>query len=162
MKMKKQSLIDYLDDGIQNLDFDGTLAWNWLKHERAFELEMEFYVQNQSGHKIVDSDDTESVEPIITFTDTILLYDKTKPFDFNENDYLVTLGFNGKKGWTKGQADAFLDVLQDTLDNGESDLLDFVSDDSIQTFSLKWDAVEFQKQLEARKDESQQLNYPKF
>lgn len=49
--MKKQSLIDYLDDGVQNLDFDGTLAWNWLKHERAFELEMEFYVENQSGHK---------------------------------------------------------------------------------------------------------------
>ena len=71
--MKKQSLIDYLDDGVQNLDFDGTLAWNWLKHERAFELEMEFYVENQSGHKIVDSDDTESVEPIITFDDAILL-----------------------------------------------------------------------------------------
>ena len=75
---------------------------------------------------------------------------------------MVSLGFNGKKGLTREEADYFLDVLQDTLDNGESDLLDFVSDDSIQTFNLKWDEVEFQKQLAARQEETQQLNYTKF
>lgn len=160
--MKRQSLIDYLDEGVQNLDFDGSLTWDWLKAKRAFEFEMEFYVENQSGQKIVDADNTESVEPVITFDDAILLYDQTKSFDFNVDDYLITLGFDGKNGWTKGQADAFLDVLQDTLDNGESDLLDFVSDDSIQTFSLKWDEAEFQRQLTAFKDEKQQLKYPKF
>ena len=134
--MKKQSLIDYLDEEVQNLDFDGSLIWNWLKAKRAFELEMEFYVENQSGQKIVDSDNIESVEPIITFSDVILLYDRTKSFDFNVDNYLITLGFDGKNGWTKGQADAFLNVLQDTLDNGESDLLDFVNDDSIDRKSV--------------------------
>ena len=51
---------------------------------------------------------------------------------------------------------------KNTLDNGESDLLDFISDDSIETFILKWNETEFEKQLAAREDETQPLNYPKF
>lgn len=160
--MKQKSLIDYLDENLDQIDFDGALEWKWNKKNRSFILGMEFYIENNSNREIIDSNDMKSVEPIIDFYDEILLFDKTKEIKFNKDDFLVCLPFNGKKGWTKGEADAFLDVLQDTLDNGESDLMDFVNDEKIETFNLNWNMDEFKKQLEKNDDDNEILPYPKF
>lgn len=160
--MKQKSLIDYLDENLDQIDFDGALEWKWNKKNRSFILGMEFYIENNSNREIIDSNDMKSVEPIIDFYDEILLFDKTKEIKFNKDDFLACLSFNGKKGWTKGKADAFLDVLQDTLDNGESDLMDFVNDEKIETFNLNWNMDEFKKQLEKNDDDNEILPYPKF
>lgn len=160
--MKKKSLIDYLAQHTEEFDFDGVLHWNWIKSQRAFILEMEFFVENTDDQKIIDSNNVSSIEPVINFVDEILLYDQTKPCSFNENDYLITLSFNGKKGWTKGKADAFLTVLKETLDNGESDLLDFINQDEIEVFNLDWNMQNFENYVEENKDEQKILPYPKF
>lgn len=160
--MSNKSLLDYLVDKTGELEFDGSLEWNWLKKDWAFILEINLYVENQSTREILDLDGTKADQPVIEFFDQILLYNQKKPLNFEENDFLTCLGFDGKSGWTKGKADAFLDVLQDTLDNGESDLLDFVNDPDIEEFELTWDEEEFNKQISKNKTDTVKLPYPKF
>lgn len=160
--MQKQSLLDYLIEKTNTLDFDGELEWKWDKKHYAFKLGITLYAVNQNECPIVDVDEVISVENIITFYDEILLFDKIHSFDFNKKDYLVTLSFDGKRGWSQGKALAFLDTLQATLDNGESDLLDFANDESINVFELKWDVKHFKIETQKNKNMMTRLPYPKF
>lgn len=160
--MKKTDLLAYLDEKMQKLDFDGNLSLNWDKKQHTFTIGMEFFVENHSIREIIDAENVKSLEPVINFYDEILLYDQTVNLKAESENYLVCLSFDGKKGWTQGKADAFLAVLQKTLDDGESDLLDFVNDENQEVFELKWDSNEFQQKQSDFSSETDRLKYPKF
>jgi hypothetical protein len=56
---------------------------------------------------------------------------------------------------------AFFRYLQIVLDNGESDLLDFLNDQEVAVFELEWSPNEFEKILQQYQQESdQRLPYP--
>ncbi|MCD2255794.1 DUF3013 family protein [Agrilactobacillus fermenti] len=167
--MKKQTMDDYLYDGIQRLDFDGTIELNWDQQVHVFEVLLTMEAQNTSGEvlTLTDNDQTPT-QPgeAVQYQDAVLFYDQTKlnGADFTD-DYLVTLPFDGKKGISKATVDAFLITFQDVLDDGLSDLMDFLDPNSkAETFLLQWHADEFQTTLENRPTSDKQifLAYPRY
>lgn len=157
-----QDFANYLNQNLAKLDFDGDLSLNWQKKTRTFTLEMIFYAANPDSQEIVDSDDVVTDADYITFIDEILFFDKQKPVDFNSEDYLACLPFAGKQGWTKQEADGFLAYLQEVLDNGQSDLLDFLNDDTAEEFGLTWDKSRLVSLIAQTADNKIILPYPKF
>ncbi|KRL01276.1 DUF3013 family protein [Liquorilactobacillus capillatus] len=160
----KNNLLDFIDANLEKLDFDGSLEVSWQKEEHTFTLDLTFYAENKAQEIILDMEEVESDEPIITFVDSILLYDQTK-FDASQvkNDYLVCLPFDGKKGWSVAQGKAFFTYLQIVLDNGESDLLDFLNNEDADVFELEWSDEEYQKILQQTiNGQTERLLYPKY
>ena len=159
--MAKENLLTYLQAGLAKLDFDGDLDLSWQKAERTFTLELTFYAQNLAGQEIIDASGVDSDQEIISFVDAILLYDEQKPAEFDTADYLACLPFAGKAGWTKQQAAGFLSYLQEVVDNGQADLLDFLNEESETIFELKFDEEQLAKWV-AKQNLSGNLAYPKF
>lgn len=162
--MEKIDLLTFLEDESEQLDFDGQVEVFWDKKHKLFEIELTFYAENKSGQVIEDVAGVSSEEPIISFSDSILLYSKETLVEFEATDYLVCLPYAGKKGWTLAEGKAFFSYLQVVLDNGSSDLLDFLNDSMTDVFELTWSNVEFEKFiLDAKKHTPNgQLPYPKF
>lgn len=163
--MQQVDLLKFLEKGVNKLDFEGAFDLGWDKKERTFTLDLIFYAQNTNQAEITDFDGILSNEEIITFVDSILIYDQQK-FDPTPvlQDYLVCLPFDGKQGWSLAYGEAFLTYLQIILDNGTSDLLDFLNSQTTEIFELDWSNTEFEKILQAKTSEvaAQRLNYPKF
>lgn len=162
MAWLKQTLPDFLAKGIEQLDFDGDVQLTWNENKRTFNLELTFFAQNNLHDAIFDLTGVESDEPIVTFVDAILIYDRTS-FDPAQitNDYLVCLPFAGKEGWSLAMGRAFFRYLQIVLDNGESDLLDFLNDQEVAVFELEWSSSEFEEILQHYKHENtQRLTIP--
>ena len=160
-QVAKENLLTYLQAGLAKLDFDGDLDLSWQKAERTFTLELTFYAQNLAGQEIIDASGVDSDQEIISFVDAILLYDEQKPAEFDTADYLACLPFAGKAGWTKQQAAGFLAYLQEVVDNGQADLLDFLNEESETIFELKFDEEQLAKWV-AKQNLSGNLAYPKF
>lgn len=164
--MKYKDILDYLDQKIDKLNFDGDININWDKKTRNIEIEMVFYAQNSENTKISDINGVESENEIISFADAILLYDGTKQLNVNQEDYLALLPFNGKKGWKLSEGEGFIDYLQTILDEGQSDLLDFLTDDTQSFFNLKWSNETYMQSIQRQKmrlgDNDSEIKYPKF
>ncbi len=163
--MQQADLLTFLENGLGQLDFDGDLDLGWQKKERTFSIDLIFYAQNNDHQEITDSEGVLSNEEIITFVDSILIYDEQK-FDPSmvQQDYLICLPFAGKQGWSLAYGQAFLTYLQIILDNGQSDLLDFLNNSEAEIFELEWSKDEFAKILAAEEKQlqNQRLLYPKF
>lgn len=74
--------------------------------------------------------------------------------------------YDGKNGWSLAEAKAFVSYLQIVLDNGESDLLDFLTDDEKEIFELVWSEDEYKKIIESYMlslpNPNNRIKYPKF
>lgn len=162
--MEKMDLLTFLENESAQLDFDGQVEVFWDKKHKLFELELTFYAENKSGQVIEDVAGVSSEEPIISFSDSILLYSKDAPAAFKVEEYLVCLPYAGKKGWSLAEGKAFFSYLQVVLDNGSSDLLDFLNDTTADIFELTWSEREFEKFVLATAEHTPngRLPYPKF
>lgn len=160
----KKNLLNFIETNMEKLDFDGNLEVSWQKKQHTFTLDLTFYAENKAQEVILDMQEVESDEPIISFVDSILLYDRTKFDPKNvQIDYLVCLPFEGKKGWTLAQGKAFFTYLQIVLDNGESDLLDFLNNKEADIFELEWSNEEYEKVLKSIEDgQTKRLLYPQY
>ncbi|MHC9532737.1 DUF3013 family protein [Dellaglioa sp. BT-FLS60] len=162
--MAQETLFDYLKKELPSIDFDGDIVLDWQKKEHTFTVDLTFYAENKSQQAILDIEGVNSELPIISFGDAILLYDEER-FDPKEveSDYLTTLPFQGKSGWERSEGSAFINYLQIVLDNGQSDLLDFLNDDDANFFELDWSTSDFEKIQKAQSTQkSMRLVYPKF
>lgn len=143
----KTNLLDYLGDKIDGVDFDGDLNLNWDKESRVFELEFTMYTEGTADYEVKDQEDQIIGEDgEVDYSDAILLYDQTKlnGQDYAAN-YLAVLGFDGKQGLAKATVDGLFVYLQELLDDGQSDLFDFVDGTSeAETFELQFDQARFQ------------------
>lgn len=159
-------LNSFLKETVKTLDFDGDIFVNWNKKDRQFEMELTFYAENKEATLLTDTLGVESTEPVVTFIDEILIYDKNREKNFDEDDYLVCLSYDGKNGWSLAEAKAFVSYLQIVLDNGESDLLDFLTDDEKEIFELVWSEDEYKKIIESNMlslpNPNNRIKYPKF
>ncbi|WP_164920231.1 DUF3013 family protein [Ligilactobacillus salivarius] len=159
-------LNSFLKETVKTLDFDGDIFVNWNKKDRQFEMELTFYAENKEATLLTDTLGVESTEPVVTFIDEILIYDKNREKNFDEDDYLVCLPYDGKNGWYLAEAKAFVSYLQIVLDNGESDLLDFLTDDEKEIFELVWSEDEYKKIIESNMlslpNPNNRIKYPKF
>ena len=143
--MARQDLLEFLKRGLDALDFKGDISLDWDKKSHSFVVDLVFYIENKAGQQMEDADGILSDEPIIAFSDAILIYD-------------------GKKGLAGYNADDFLTYLQIIMDNGTRDLLKFFADDEDEIFELEWSDEEFSRLLKNAESEypRQSLNYPKF
>lgn len=98
------------------------------------------------------------------FSDSILFYDEKNVAQVEPEAYLACLSYAGKKGWTLARGKAFFSYLQIVLDNGRSDLLDFLNDGDKELFELTWSMSEFERFVHDATENTaiENLPYPKF
>ncbi|WP_056950759.1 DUF3013 family protein [Lacticaseibacillus nasuensis] len=160
------NLLDYLGDKMDALDFDGDLDLNWDKEAHVFELELTMYTEAAGEFAVEDQDGREIQDGEIDYSDAILFYDQTrlKGADYADN-YLTTIGFAGKKGLDQAHLDGFFVYLQTLLNDGQSDLFDFVDGtSSAETFALTFDEAAYAAAVAAQPAAAHTtwIPYPKY
>lgn len=134
----KTNILTYLDEALTKKVSDYDVALDWDKKNHTIEIVLRLFAENKEKLTIDDATGVESEEEIIEFEDGILLFNPAKS-KFNEADYLAVLPYEGKKGMAKAMLDGLVDYLKDVLDKGQSDLLDFLTDESAAVFELTFD-----------------------
>ncbi|WP_262316748.1 DUF3013 family protein [Lacticaseibacillus parakribbianus] len=146
MAKTEQNMLDYIGDKMDALDFDGDLDLNWDKEAHVLEVELTMYVDAAAGYEVEDQDgQTVDEGGEVDYADAILFFDSTRlnGADYADN-YLTVIGFAGKKGIEQAKVDALFGYLQTLLDDGQSDLFDFVDGTSdAETFALHFDQAKF-------------------
>lgn len=161
--MAKETMLTYLDQALtKNLpDYDVALDFDSRNH--TIEIVVRIFAENKENLAIDDAAGVESTEEIIEFEDGILLFDPAKS-KFDEEDYLVALPYEGKKGIKKAILDGLVAYLKDVLDEGQSNLLDFLTDEEAEVFELHFDNEVFMGLVTAyeSKDGDRMIPYPSY
>ena len=140
--MANQGFLDVLEVALdKHFTYDYEL--NWDKKNHAVELAFILEAQNAAGIETVDDEGNASSEDIF-LEEYVLFYNQGKS-RFDEEDYLVALPFDAKKGFSAEFLAYFAGFLKDTADQGLDDLMDFLSDETAIDFGLDWDAEAFEK-----------------
>ncbi|MGX7023988.1 DUF3013 family protein [Vagococcus hydrophili] len=158
--MKKEHLLEVLEKELEKQlkEFDFAIDWHPKKHQ--FEVIVVLFAENKDQESIEDEEGIVSEEEVIEFEDTVLFY--TNPQDeIDKEEYLTTILFDRKKGLSKEWIRVFAKHLNDCLTEGQSDLLDFLSDESQEVFELNWNEEEFSKQTVAINNNTW-VSYPKY
>lgn len=161
--MKKATMLTYLDERITKeiTEYDVALDWNAKNH--SIEVVFRLFAENTDGEQIDDVDGTISEEEIIEFEDGILFYNPEKS-TIDEEDYLAVIPYEGKKGIKKAVLDGIVAYLNEVLTEGQSDLLDFLTDEEQEFFELKWSDEAFKAAVEryTKADSDQYIAYPSY
>ncbi|MDT2828407.1 MAG: DUF3013 family protein [Enterococcus viikkiensis] len=158
--MAKETMVTYLDNYLNKKIPDYELALDWDTRNHSFEIAFRIYGENKGQIEIDDADGVASEEEIIEFEDAILLVDPDKS-KYDADDYLAVIPYEGKKGMKKNELTAVVDYLKDVIDDGQSDLLDFLADDSDEAvFEMNWDDAVFQASI--KPSDSSYLSYPSY
>lgn len=153
-------MITYLDSYLNKKIPDYELALDWDTKNRSFEIAFRLYAENKSQIEIDDVDGVASEEEIIEFEDAILLVDPAKS-TYDVDDFLAVIPYEGKKGMKKNELTAVVDYLKDVIEEGQSDLLDFLADDSEDAiFEMNWDDAVFKATIKL--SDSNYLPYPSY
>lgn len=161
----KTTLLDYLAAQVADYAGEGQLELNWDKKEHVFELTMNLTAQNKAGQSITDAAGQLSAQNKIDFQDQILFYDEKRldPVAFAD-DYLALIPFAGKRGLARQTIDGLFAYLPNLLADGLSDLTDFLNDDTVTTFGLKWQPAIFEQQVakQGTVTSTDYLGYPRY
>lgn len=160
---KKEDMLTWFDQMIDTYIGDAyDVAINWDNRHHQIEITMRLFAENKEDLAVVDVCNV-AAESIIEFEDSLLLYSGEKQnIDFA--DYLATFSFNRRQGMEKAKMAAIIMMLREVLDEGQSDLLDFMTDETVEEFELHWPEEEWQRTLQ----QAQQIypntlvRYPKF
>ena len=163
-KMKKENLLDYLDQAIEKTitDYDVSLDWDTKNH--TIEIIVRLFAENKAHFEIDDAEGVVSEEDVIEFEDSILLFNPQKS-NFDEADYLAVIPYEGKKGLKKSVVDALIEYLNEVLAEGQSDLLDFLdTDDKTAVFELTFDNQKLAELVEEKQQNQSDvyLPYPSY
>ncbi|OJG88809.1 hypothetical protein RV16_GL002389 [Enterococcus saccharolyticus] len=119
------------------------------------------FAENTTGSVIDDAEGVASEEEVIEFEDGILFYHPEKS-RFEEEDYLAVIPYEGKKGIEQAVIDGLVDYLQEVLDQGQSDLLDFLSEENDdEFFELDFSDEAFEQAI-AKYGQKGYLPYPSY
>jgi DNA-3-methyladenine glycosylase len=159
--MTKETLITYLDKQLAKkiTEYDTAIDWDAKNH--TIELVIRLFAENAAGTVIDDAEGVESEEEIIEFEDGILFYNPQKS-RFDEEDYLAVIPYEGKKGIQQIVIDGLVDYLQEVLDQGQSDLLDFLSEENEDEFFELQFSEEALDQAIEKYEEKGYLPYPSY
>ncbi|KRN29543.1 hypothetical protein IV38_GL000428 [Lactobacillus selangorensis] len=160
----KETILDALDRGMDDLTFGGELAVNWDKEARVFELDFTLEAENAHQIEVEDQGGHLNDGGKLTYEDSVLFYDEThlNGEDYADN-YLTVIPFQGRKGIKKYVLDGFFKYFEDVLADGESDLMDFLDvDETDDTFLMHWDEKKFQAVLEHEPQSNERYLYPSY
>lgn len=141
--MKKATMLTYLDQQITKkiTEYDVALDWNTKNH--SIEVVFRLFAENNEHEQIDDLEGTVSQEEIIEFEDGVLFYNPEKT-SVDGEEFLAVIPYEGKKGIKQSVLDGFVDYLNEVLTEGQSDLLDFLTDENQEVFELKWSQEAFE------------------
>ncbi|HJF18987.1 MAG TPA: DUF3013 family protein [Enterococcus columbae] len=162
--MAKETMLTYLDQLIDQKIQDYDVALDFDSRNHTIEIIVRLFAENTQHLALDDVEGTQSEEDIIEYEDGILLYTENKS-TFDEEYYLKTLPFAGKKGMQKAELAALIDYLQEILDQGQADLLDFLDENSTQeVFALHFDASIYVDKVKAYQEKLGQdyVSYPNY
>jgi hypothetical protein len=162
--MKKTTMLSYLDQQLTKELSDYDIAIDWDTKNHTIEVIFRLFAENNEQAAIDDIDGTLSTEEIIEFEDGVLFYNSEKS-QFNNEDFLATIPYEGKKGLRKSVANGFVAYLKDVLDEGQGALLDFLADEQAAVFELNWSATAFNSAVEQavqKLDQDEYLPYPSY
>lgn len=156
-------MLTYLDGKINETIHDYDLAIDWDKKNHSIEVIVRLFAENNANETIDDSEGITSEEEIIEFEDSILFYNSAK-YQPNENDYLALIPYEGKKGIKQSILDGFVSYLNEVLTKGQSDLLDFLSDEQAEIFELEWFQEQFEREIKKYQKETSDhyIAYPSY
>ncbi|ALS37451.1 hypothetical protein ABID30_001420 [Enterococcus rotai] len=161
--MKKPTMLTYLDQLITKdiTEYDVALDWNTRNH--SIEVVFRLFAENTAHEQIDDATGTVSEEEIIEFEDGVLFYNPAKT-SVDENDYLAVIPYEGKKGIKQYVLDGFVTYLNEVLTEGQSDLLDFLTEEDQEVFELKWSDEAFERAVEQyqKADGDTYIAYPSY
>lgn len=160
--MKKMDMVTYLTTSVNQQLAEYAVVVDWDKRNHTIELVFRLYAENTEHAVIDDVEGTTSEEEIIEFEDGILFYHPQKS-KFDQDDYLVTFPYDGKKGIQQAMLDGIVDYLKLVLEEGQIGLIEFLTEDQ-EEFSLVWDnevALEIMNGYLA-KDEKTMVPYPSY
>ena len=155
---KKNGFLDVLDEELsENFHYDYEINWDKQNHGIIVSFLLE--IENQEGIELTDADGVESDDNLL-YEDAVLFYNPEKT-EFNEEDYLATIPYDDQ-GFSREFLEFFSRFLQDTVDQGLSDLMDFLESDSEdEDFSIQWDWDKFDAGDEALQ-ETEFYKYPRY
>lgn len=162
--MKKTDLLVALEETLVKKLTEFEFALDWDPKNHTIEIVVQLEAQKPETQVIEDTDGTIAEEDVVVFEDGILLYNPEKSA-FDPEDYLKTIPYEGKKGLSLAFIEALGNYLVEILTEGQSDLLDFVTDDEVETFELHWSDEAFEQELAKQKtknDQSVFIPYPKY
>ncbi|MBA2796262.1 DUF3013 family protein [Streptococcus porcinus] len=139
--------------------FNYDYAMDWDKKNHAVEITFVLEAQNKAAVETIDDTGEVSQEDIV-FEDYVLFYNPEKS-KFDKEDYLITIPYESKKGLSREFLQYFVQFLNDVATEGQSDLMDFLDDDTKVDFGLSWDAQAFVQGQEGL-DETEFFAYPRY
>ena len=96
-KKKQVSMLDYFEDKMNQLDFDGDLSLNWNPSAHVFELMITLTAQNDQHITLENQAGDEIDENIVSYEDAILFYDQRRVNgDEYADNYLALIPFDAK------------------------------------------------------------------
>ena len=158
--MAKETMLTYLDKQLTKKVTEYDVAIDFDARNHTIELVVRLFAENKEGSTIDDAQGVSTEEEIIEFEDGILLFNPEKS-SFEEEDYLAVIPFEGKKGMKQAQLDGLVDYLQEILDQGQSDLLDFLDDEEAEVFELHFSEEAFEEAVE-KYASSAYIAYPSY
>ena len=121
--MAKFGFLSVLEEELdKHLDYD--FAMDWDKKNHAVEVTFILEAQNSGNVETIDDEGEVSDEDVI-FEDYVLFYNPAKS-RFDEEDYLVTIPYEPKKGLSREFLAYFAETLNEVATEGVSDLMDSV------------------------------------
>lgn len=162
--MAKKTMVSYLAEELESQLADYEVGLDWDRKNHSVEIIFRLFAENPAKLQLDDADGVTSEEEVIEFEDGILLVDPKKS-KYDPKDYLAVYPYEGKKGLRQGELDALVSYLQEVLDEGMSDLLDFLNspDEGDEIFELKWDREVFRELVAAKIKKAQDyLPYPSY
>ncbi|WP_086313831.1 hypothetical protein A5821_001373 [Enterococcus sp. 7F3_DIV0205] len=161
--MKKETMLTYLDQQITKkiTEYDVALDWNTRNH--SIEVVFRLFAENTAHEQIDDATGTVSEEEIIEFEDGILFYNPEKT-SVETEEYLAVIPYEGKKGIKQSVLEGFVEYLNEVLTEGQSDLLDFLTDEEQEVFELKWSTEDFEAAVQKyqKVDGDVYIAYPSY
>ncbi|MGT2934565.1 DUF3013 family protein [Streptococcus castoreus] len=152
--MTKYGFLSVLEEEMDKY-FHYDYAMDWDKKNHAVEVTFVLEAQNKNAIETID-DTGEVTHEDIVFEDYVIFYNPAKS-QFKAEDYLVTLPFDAKKGFSREFLTYFAQFLNDVAIEGHRDLMDFLADDNKVDFSLEWNAQAFE---EGQKGLKEGVSYP--
>lgn len=164
--MAQETLIDYLGEALEESDFEFDWKLEWNKKQHAIEVYFSIFAEQKEDNIIIeDIEGTAAQNEIIQFEDAICFFDPKKS-KIQMDNYLKAFPFDFKMGIEKGYIEAILKTLRIVVTEGQSDLLDFASDPTIEEFELNWNDTNFDGTIKTLKDinrySEEKLLYPKY
>lgn len=159
--MAKETMLSFLDKQLTKKMADYDVAIDWDVKNHTIELVFLLFAENKEQWLIDDSAGVGSEEEVIEFEDGIILYNPGKS-KLAKEDYLAALPFEGKKGMKKNELAGLVDYIKEILDEGQSDLLDFLDQEESEVFELTFDPERYAACVAKYQGQEQMIAYPSY